>query len=307
MNTKYHFRQLFVAALLAASSSSYAADGAQKVITVNTPKFGSALVETWIKKYTDAHPDVQVRLVEGNNAQADLQFISSTPEDDGGKHIAYVGRYALLPVSSTENTQYEKLSHKRLDEKGLKNLFFQKDVLQKVESQNKNSAPYEALTVYSGTSRYAGANAFATYFGYQPSQFRGKRIAGDDQYLLTAIGKDHTGITFNNLSYLFDLQSRTLKPSLFLIPLDIKKEQREVLDSGNLDKTLQLLESNDVDLVPLSKVGFAYDDNDLAVDFLRWIVSEGQQYNHDFGFLTLDGKTASKTLRQLDGNSLANR
>ncbi len=306
MSTRYNFRQIFSVILLTAFSSSYAANESQNVITVTTPKFGSALVETWIEKYTETHPDVHVRIVS-DNGQADLKFVSDTQEDASEENIAYVGRYALLPVSTTENTQYEKLSRKRLDEKGLKNLFFQKDELQKIENQQNEKSPLEKLTVYSGTGRNSGSNAFASHFGYQTSQFRGKRIAGDDIYLLSAINKDHTGVTFNNLAYIYDLQNRKLKSNLFLIPLDIKKEQRDVLDNGDLDETLQLLENNNVELVPLSKVGFTYDGKDTVVEFLRWIVSEGQQYNHGFGFLTLDEKSARKELRQLDNKLLANR
>lgn len=99
---RYNFRQIFIMVLLAVFSSSYAADKPQKVITVTIPKFGSGLVETWIKKYTEAHPDVHIRIVEKNKGQADLEFVSETPEGDSEEYITYVGRYALLPVTTTE-------------------------------------------------------------------------------------------------------------------------------------------------------------------------------------------------------------
>lgn len=175
---RYYFRQIFIMVLLTVFSSSYAADKPQKVITVTIPKFGRGLVETWIKKYTEAYPDVHVRIVEKNKGQADLEFVSETPEGDSGEHITYVGRYALLPVTTTENPLYERLSRKRLDEKDLKDLFFQKDILQKVENEREGISPYEGLTVYSGTSRISGANAFASYFGCQTSQFRRQAYCG---------------------------------------------------------------------------------------------------------------------------------
>lgn len=152
---RYYFRQIFIMVLLTVFSSSYAADKPQKVITVTIPKFGRGLVETWIKKYTEAYPDVHVRIVEKNKGQADLEFVSETPEGDSGEHITYVGRYALLPVTTTENPLYERLSRKRFDEKDLKDLFFQKDILQKV-GKNVRGFPVEGLTVYSGTSRISG-------------------------------------------------------------------------------------------------------------------------------------------------------
>ena len=54
-----------------------------------------------------------------------------------------MGRYALLPVTTTENPLYEKLSRKRLDERDLKDLFFQKDLLQKVGNEREGISPYE--------------------------------------------------------------------------------------------------------------------------------------------------------------------
>ena len=85
--------------LLTVFSSSYAADKPQKVITVTIPKFGRGLVETWIKKYTEAYPDVHVRIVEKNKGQADLEFVSETPEGDSGEHITYVAvSYTHLDV-----------------------------------------------------------------------------------------------------------------------------------------------------------------------------------------------------------------
>lgn len=100
---RYNFRQIFIMVLLAVFSSSYAADKPQKVITVTIPKFGSGLVETWIKKYTEAHPDVHIRIVEKNKGQADLEFVSETPEGDCEEYITYVDAmrcFPLLPLKS---------------------------------------------------------------------------------------------------------------------------------------------------------------------------------------------------------------
>lgn len=311
MRTHISIPQLLLATLLLlAGTSLQSANDPQEVITISTAKFGKQLVEQWIKKYAESHPNIQIRLVEGKEEPADLAFLpqgTETAADDEATHVIRVGRYALLPVTTTEHPLYEQLSRRRLDTKGLKRLFFQADALQEVENGKKKDALLEGVTIYSGANRASGANAFAAHFGYQPAQLRGKRIAGDDLFLLTAIGKDRTGVTFNNLSYLFDLESRRLKPHLSLLPLDLKKEQNDILQGGDLDETLRLLENNDIDLIPLQEVGFSYRDKSTVTDFLRWIVSEGQQYNHAYGFLTLDKKVAQKEQKQLEEKLLTNR
>ena len=302
-----YFRYLSIAVVLAAFAPLHAADKSAEVITVAIPKFGNELVKKWIQEYTETHPDIRLQVVDGKTGDADLEFVSDAAPQEKKPYVTYVGRYAILPVTTANNPLHEKLSRKHLDKKELKELFFQENALQKADKERKDADPFKELTVYSGTSQTSGAKAFASFFGLQTSQLRGKRIAGDDLYLLTAINKDHSGVTFNNLTYLFDLQNRKLKPNLSLIPLDLKKEQRAVLEKGNLDETLQLLEKGEVALIPLPKIGFTYSDKASVADFLHWIVEKGQQYNHNYGFLTLDEKSAHKEQKQLEDQLLSNR
>jgi hypothetical protein len=44
------------------------------------------------------------------------------------------------------------------------------------------------------------ATPFASYYGENVSNFRGKSIAGDDIFLNTAIEKDPNGISFKGVS-----------------------------------------------------------------------------------------------------------
>jgi ABC-type phosphate transport system substrate-binding protein len=111
--------------------------------------------------------------------------------------------------------------------------------------------------------------------------------------LLNAIRKDSTGVTFNNLSYIYDLKDRRLKDEIALLPLDVKKEQFEIISSENIDRTLSLLEEHNIELIPVESIGFAYDKQERksVKDFLQWIITDGQKFNHEYGFLNLDKKT----------------
>ena len=234
-------------------------------------------------------------------------MIPNNIKSEEGESIVNVGRYALLPVTTIENPLYERIAKQRFNEKKLKALFFQSDVLDTDESKKKDEFT-EKLTIYSGANQVSGAETFAAHFGYTTAQLRGKKIAGDDIFLLTAIGKDHSGITFNNLAYLYDLQSRNLKSKIALLPLDLKKkEQEEALLSGNLDKALDVLEESEVELVPVEEIGFSYKEKSGVTAFLQWILNEGQQYNHDFGFLTLEQSQVKKEQKKLDTRLSSNR
>jgi ABC-type phosphate transport system substrate-binding protein len=278
-----------------------------RVLYIESAKYTLPLLEKWVDEYNKTNPEVPVEWAEKNTEKIDLRIVADAETEnkslnEAGEVITYVGRSALLPVTTKENPLYEQIAKKKFGKKELKRLFFADDLLG--EEDTSKDKFKEQLTVYSGSGKASGTTFFASYFGHSASDFRGKKIQGDDIYLLHAISKDPTGITFNNLSYIYDLKDRQLKDPIALLPLDIKKDQLKVIKSENLDETLSLLENEKVELVPLLNIGFAYNEQADAQPFLKWIITEGQKFNHEFGFLQVDEQTLSSYRKSLLGEVL---
>lgn len=291
---------VFAAVALSVSAATSQNDG---VITIKVNKASKTLVEKWIEAYKTVNPTVEIAVVSGKNVDADLTLVSS---HQTGVNVTYVGRYALLPVTSAKNPLLEDIQRKEWKSKDIKRLFFTAEDLDEEyeeEMESKHNKLKDKLTVYSGSGKASLSGIFASHFGRTTDDLRGNRIAGDDLYLLSAIEEDRASVTFNALSNLYDLSSRTLHSDLVLLPLGVKKTQSEVLRSGNLDETLQLIESEDIDLIPVEDIGFTYSAFDRDIDqFLQWIVSTGQQYNHEAGFLRLTDKEVESQLSILAQN-----
>jgi len=291
---------VFAAVALSVSAATSQNDG---VITIKVNKASKTLVEKWIEAYKTVNPTVEIAVVSGKNVDADLTLVSS---HQTGVNVTYVGRYALLPVTSAKNPLLDDIQRKEWKSKDIKRLFFTAEDLDEEyeeEMESKHNKLKDKLTVYSGSGKASLSGIFASHFGRTTDDLRGNRIAGDDLYLLSAIEEDRASVTFNALSNLYDLSSRTLHSDLVLLPLGVKKTQSEVLRSGNLDETLQLIESEDIDLIPVEDIGFTYSAFDRDIDqFLQWIVSTGQQYNHEAGFLRLTDKEVESQLSILAQN-----
>ncbi|MDR0687712.1 MAG: hypothetical protein LBF55_03375 [Prevotellaceae bacterium] len=281
------------AALLAAATVSSAQARAHEVIYVDNPKFVAPLVEKWIEEYAKVNPHVQIKRAESRE-KADLRFTALTSSDDEGASsevVTYVARFALLPVTTKANPLVGALSKNRLDRKKLRKLFFADKDLASGEDNNKLNIA-NPVTVYSGSNAASAAPIYASYFGYSTANLRGKKVSGDDIFLLNAIKKDAAGVTFNSLTYLYDTETRRLKEGLAILPLDVKKVQREVLYSNNIDQAIALLEEEKIDVIPVPYIGAVY-SREAAVaarDFARWVITDGQQYNHSYGFLNPDKK-----------------
>ena len=68
----------------------------------------------------------------------------------------------------------------------------------------------------------------------------------------------------------------------------MKKEIGDALKSGNLDNVIVALEKQQSDVIPVDNIGFEYGNlTDSEEQFLKWVASEGQQFNNQNGFLKL--------------------
>lgn len=292
--------------LLFPASVSFAAqpDSKKEVIHVNSARFAAPLVEKWASEFEKADRSVEITVSIDPGAgegEFDLYFVgpASEKEENVNQNVIYTGRYALLPVANESNPLLNELGRKGLNSKKLEELFFEMGLSEGYADSSKE--PQQEITIYSGNNADSFAGLFATHFGYSPADIRGKRISGNDIYLINAVQKDNAGATFNSLGYLFDTGTRALKSGLALLPLDLKKEQQEALSSANVDQTIALLEKENIPLIPVEHIGFAYQsDNASAKRFLNWVLEEGQKYNREFGFLKTEPNLLAAQLKETE-------
>jgi len=262
-----------------------------KTITISGTKFTYPLVEKWIAEYAKINPTVNIQLAAKSTGpeSVDLNIIAHQPvkeELKENQEIIYIGRYGLLPVTNRNNPLLYT-SKKGLTKKEIDKLFF--EVID-IDDDQVIEKPKFRATIYARENKACASTALAGYFGHVTSEIRGKKVLGDDIYLLSAIRKDSVGITFNNLGYLFDTGSRKLKEGIALLPLELKKETKNI-NTGDLDDVISILEKNKVETIPVEKIGFIYSQQTAGKeisDFLKWVLTDGQNYNHTEGFLNLD-------------------
>jgi len=289
MKTNQTVLLLFV--LFLAATSIQAQQTEHKTIVINGTKFTYPLVEKWITEYAKVNPTVTIQLSSKSTGteSVDLSIIAHHPANNELKEnqeIIYTGRYGLLPVTN-RNNPILTTAKKGLTKKEIDKLFFE---VTDIDNDQEIEKPKFRATIYSRENKACASTTLAGYFGHVSSEIRGRKVLGDDIYLLSAIRKDSIGITFNNLGYLFDTGSRKLKDGIALLPLDLKKETRNI-NTGDLDDVISILEKNKVETIPVEKIGFIYSQQTAGKeisDFLKWVLADGQKYNHSEGFLNLD-------------------
>ena len=290
---------LAIAVLLSINISHIWAEGnstnTSSVRYVKAPRFARPLVEKWITEYAKTQPGVEFQIAKGNQNQGsiDLNIVFDNQESNAKdfSHIVYFGEFAVLPITASGSEAAKVLEGKHLNSKKLKQLFFLDD---EFDEDVKKIKQFEQLVIYSGSNATSVASSFAHNFGEESSNFRGKRISGDDLFLNTALAKDPLGVSFNALPNIFDLQSRHVKSDLSIIGIDVKKNLEENFsDKATLDELIAILENDRVSEVAIEKIGVSYNEGDEALNqFLQWVLINGTKYNHEYGLLNLDNKVA---------------
>ena len=265
---------------------------ASSVRYVKAPRFARPLVEKWITEYAKTQPGVQFQIAKSNQNQENIDlnvvFDNQDIKREEFSHVVYFGEFAVLPITASGSEAAKVLEGKHLNSKKLKQLYFLNDDF---EEDVKKIKQFEKLVIYSGSNATSVASSFAHNFGEESSNFRGKRISGDDLFLNTALTKDPLGVSFNALPNIFDLQSRHIKNELTIIGN---------YSDATLDELIQTLENGKVSEVAVEKIGVSYNVADDAVNqFLSWVLAQGTKYNHEFGLLNLDNKLAQAQINKV--------
>ncbi|MDR1116524.1 MAG: hypothetical protein LBL33_10365 [Tannerella sp.] len=309
MNRKVTIASLIILITVSSSvnaqtTSATANPAQQEAVYIKGVRFVDALLDKWITEYSKTHPGVSLSIAgKDNTHEHSIEVIPSGIRDDDALQTTATaisfGKYAVLPIAGKDNALPDELKKKKLNEKRIRELFFEKDFLAEDAEPDKKEK-YDA-TVYSSNSSYSVSHSFAGHFGYEASSLKGKKIAGDDIYLNNAVKKDVKGVSFNNLNYIFNIESRQLNDGITLLPLDVKKEYAEVLNVQNLDETIALLENKSIGLIPVEELSFVLPEkvSPATLQFLEWALSEGQNYINPFGFLRLDTKTIAQQQKKI--------
>ena len=281
----------------------------EKVIITGS-RFTYPLINKWIEEFKKTNPEVNFTVIPRGTPNVDSANLIinahelAPAEIRPGFKVINISRYVLLPVANEKNPALAKYEKKGLDEKELKTLFFKKfDPIADLEAPKKSKGKSEYQpTLYTREQKACAPTTFARSYGFEQEDILGKPIGGDDNHLISAIKKDTNGITFNNLGFIYDIKTRKVNTGLKVIPLDFNnngKVDEEENIYENLDNLVSVVEGQRSPKVAVGNINLSYPNNvkesnkNLAL-FLEWVLNEGRQYQHEFGFLDLDKAELNK-------------
>ena len=246
------------------------------------------LVNKWIDEFKKEYPNINVSISPSSPADSIDFSIASYPiapsELKENQALAIVTNYVQLLIVNRNRSGISELQTKGITEKDLGNLFFQQTPVFLASASTTS-------TLYVRDRPVCAVKAFAEHYGVDPKTIKGTGIKGDDQDLAESVKSDVNGIAFNNLGFIYDTKTRKVKNGLAIVPLDLNSNGMVDADEqlyGSLDQLIGYIEKSKSTAFINSPVNFLYSKdskNQSAALFLSWVLTKGQKFNHDLGFI----------------------
>jgi phosphate transport system substrate-binding protein len=286
--------------------------GKSKSVTISGAFALYPLGVKWTEEYKKLHPDARFDVSAGGAGKgltdvlagaADVAMFSRalTPVEAQKDIVLFaVAKDAVLPTFSAKNPLAALIHRKGLTHDQLKEIYFSgKDITwgSVLDTADKNK-----IIVYTRSDAAGAADTWAAYFDGKQDNIKGTGIYGDPG-LADAVTKDQYGIGFNNVAYAYDITTGKKRPGIDVVPIDVNNNrqidpQENFYD--NADSVLKAIADGRYPSPPARDLYFLTKGKPkdlVVVNFLKWVLTDGQQYVKAAGYVPLP---ADKIQAQLD-------
>lgn len=268
----------------------------------------------WAEEFGKIHPKVRVDISAGGAGKGAADAISGLvdigmvsreikPEEmRQGAFFIPVVKDAVFSVINGENPVFRKgLAEKGVRKKTLIDLWINGIPLTWGEIVGGESK--DKVQVYTRSDSCGAAETWAQYLGGKNQEdLKGVGVYGDPG-LAEAVRKDRNGIGYNNLNYAYDAKTGLPLPGLQVIPIDINENGRIDPEEDLKTKTraIQAVTSGLYPSPPARDLYLVTKDRfkGLAQEFIRWVLTDGQKYVDEMGYIKLTNAQIHEALKKL--------
>ncbi|MDZ7332459.1 MAG: substrate-binding domain-containing protein [candidate division KSB1 bacterium] len=267
----------------------------------------------WGEEFQKIHPNVRVDISAGGAGKGvsdalaglvDLGMVSreiKQEEIDRGGCFVPVVKDAVFPVINAANPALSYgLAQKGMTRQQFIDLWITGKTLSWGEIVGTELP--EKVAVYTRSDACGAAETWAKYLGKMQENLQGIGVYGDPG-LAEAVKQDKLGIGFNNLNYAYDMKTGLPVAGLQVISIDVN--ENGVIDPeedlSTKSKAIEAIMTGHYpspparDLYLLTKNSF----QGLTRSFILWILSEGQNFVEEVGYIKLAPTQIERAMQEL--------
>jgi phosphate transport system substrate-binding protein len=272
------------------------------------------MMTVWADEFTKIHPKVQFDVQGGGAGKGmtdtiagavDIGMISRAIKDEEtaqGIFWVSVTKDAVFPIISSENPYAEQVLAKGISQEVFAGIYITGEITTwgQVIGDPSVTTP---INVFTRADSSGAAEQWAKFGGGAAQEdLLGIGVNGEPAMLDTIL-KDPLGIGFGNLNSIFDLRGGGLVPGIVIPPIDINNDGQANPDEIYTVKedafgavangTYPSPPARFENLATLGK------PEGLELAFIEWILTDGQQYLEEAGFVPLTPEQQAESLAKL--------
>ena len=286
----------------------------QGTITVSGAWALYPLMIRWGEEFSLLHPDVRFNISAGGAGKGmtdvladavDIGMVSREiyPDEIGkGAFGVPVAKDAVFLTVNENNPVIEDIGIMGVTRETLIGIYITGEITTwgQVVGRSEIKDPIHVFT----RSDAAGAPAtWAAYLGKAQEDLLGIGVYGDPG-VLEAVIKDPLGVGFNNLNFAFDLFTGEPVTGAFVVPIDIN--ENGMVDSDeeiySKEQALQAVSTGNYPSPPARDLYLVTRGKPTGLTgiFIRWTLTDGQQYVGDVGYISVTKEKLEEALRALE-------
>lgn len=263
------------------------------------------LTVKWSEEFRKIYPDVRIDISAGGAGKGmadvlagmvDIGMVSRevNPEEiKKGTWVIAVAKDAVIPVMNANNPLLAEIKEKGINKNEFRRIFIKNELNDWNVLLGKSSG--FKMNIYTRSDACGAAEVWANFLGVSQENLNGIGVFGDPG-IADAVKKDKYAIAYNNVNYAFDIHTRKLYEGIEAIPIDFNNNGR--IDSTenfyhHLDSFNLAVKTGRYASPPARNLYFVFKgkpDNLLFISFLNWVLSDGQKFVLESGYVGLSAE-----------------
>jgi phosphate transport system substrate-binding protein len=272
------------------------------------------LMVRWGEVFQEIHPDVKFDISAGGAGKGmadaladavDVGMVSRAiyPEEiEKGAFWLAVTKDAVFPTVSAQNPVWEELQKQGISREKFIGIYITGEITTWGQVVDRPDVT-DAIHVFTRSDACGAAATWAEYLGGAQEDLLGVAVYGDPG-LLDAVVKDPLGIGYNNLNYAYDMETGEPVAGARVVPIDRDDNGQTGPDElfETKEQAVNAVAAGVYPSPPARDLNVVTHGQPVGLvkAFLAWILTDGQAYVNEAGYVGLPKDKLEQELRKLD-------
>lgn len=272
------------------------------------------MIVKWAEEFRKIHPKVRIDISAGGAGKGitdalakvvDLGMVSRDiyPQElEKGAFPVAVVKDAVVPTINSNNPLINEILATGLKREVAKDLWIHTTA--RTWGDVLGSASTIPVHVYTRSDACGAAETFAAWLGAKQEDLEGTAVFGDPG-VTSVVQRDKIGIGFNNIAYAYDINSKKPYRHIAVMPLDLDGNGRIDPEEDFYSTSTELNAAIADGRYPapparnLFLVANGVPEKPEVLAFLEFILTDGQEYAPEVGFIGLSTELLEEELTKL--------